>query len=307
MHLSLLCRWMQHGVTQLLSALGSCPGRSAQCFGVTSVCFIVTLATSFRWAIQDCIKSADIVAEEKRPIVITNSSRTRSADYYDSSDHFLDVCRLHDSTFSRFCPWTLDGNLLIMCRCGQHDSIFLSTAWRTTFATRASRASAQKALVVWLFLWWCQWYSTSTCNGGGLEQGTTPSHSRWHIPGNLNGEDIHDSLHSCQLHAAIFQHGACWYPPASQWLVRIKDSSFITRHIRFYYLFDCVGKLPVGMAGLLSLCLERWVLDCLNLHTFFGRGLHKLIKHFKVRSQSKTVAVYMLLPLLKCRSCLQCQ
>ncbi len=56
------------GYTAFVSP-GKLPWEVCAMFGVTSVCFIVTLATSFRWAIQDCIKSAAIVAEEKRPIV----------------------------------------------------------------------------------------------------------------------------------------------------------------------------------------------------------------------------------------------
>ena len=306
MHLSLLCRWMQHGVTQLLPALGSCPGRSAQCLVWHLFVFHVTLATSFRWAIQDCIKSAAIVAEEKRPIVPIH----------------LELVRLIITTppiISSMCVVCMirpSAAFVLELLMAIFSCVVVGNMTRYFLALLGESPLPQELLAgVPKRRWWCG------CFCGGVNDTLPAMGAVWSkLPHRVTLDDIYRATSMVRIFMTVFIAVNCMQ----------LSFSMVPVDIHLLPSGWCESRTAVSSPGIISIfiifltvwasCLlawlaccrgvwsgERWVLDCLNLHTFFARGLHKLIKHFKVRSQSKTVAVYMLLPRLKCRSCLQCQ
>lgn len=173
-------------------------------FGVTTVCFMVTLAISMRWAIQDCLKSQAIVEEEKRPIVPIHLELVR----------LILITPAIISSMSVVCMIRPSAAFVLELLMAIFSCVVVGNMTRYFLALLGEPPLPQQLLArVPKRRWWCGCFcggvnDTQARDGLGLEQDTTSSLSSRHTQGNVHGQDIHDRLHSNQLHSAIFQHGA---------------------------------------------------------------------------------------------------
>ena len=261
-------------------------------FGVTSVCFIVTLATSFRWAIQDCIKSAAIVAEEKRPIVPIH----------------LELVRLIITTppiISSMCVVCMirpSAAFVLELLMAIFSCVVVGNMTRYFLALLGEPPLPQELLArVPKRRWWCG------CFCGGVNDTLPAMGAVWSkVPHRVTLDDIHRATSMVRIFMTVFIAVNCTQLSFSMVPVDIhllpsgwceSRTAVSSPGISGFIIILTVWASFVGMAGfsVVSGAVSS-VLDIEFAHTEGAE--HKLIKHFKVRSQSKTVAVYMLLPLL---------
>ena len=151
--------------------------------------------------------------------------------------------------------------------------------------------------------WWCG----SLC--GGVNDTLPGMGLVWSKgPHRITLLDIHRATSMVRIFMTVFITLNCWQLSSSTVPVSIEkhpDGWCVSKTILggpvwgFFLVFFTVWASFIGMAGFSV--ISNAVSSVLDIEFEIDDGDHqskKLIRHFKVLSQSKTVAVYMLLPLL---------
>lgn len=278
------------GYTAFVSP-GQIPWEICTMFGVTCVCFMVTLSISLRWAIQDCVRSSQLVEIEKRPIIPIHLELVRMIVMIPAiMTSMAVICMIRPST-----TFVLE-LLMAIFSCvvvGNMTRYFLALLGEPPLPQELLGRMPKKR-------WWCGYFCggvNDTLPGMGLVWSKTPHR--------VTLVDIHRATSMVRVFMTVYILVNCWQLSFSMvpvdvmkldtgWCISktVISSSVISGFGIFLTVWACF----VGMAGFNVVAASiSSVLD-IELSQVDGDE-HKLIKHFKVGSQSKIIAIYMLLPL----------
>mmetsp|Transcript_32195 Transcript_32195/g.51832 ORF Transcript_32195/g.51832 Transcript_32195/m.51832 type:complete len:386 (+) Transcript_32195:39-1196(+) len=271
---------------------GNLPWEICTMFGVTTVCFMVTLAISMRWAIQDCFKSQAIVEEEKRPIVPIHLELVR----------LILTTPAIISSMSVVCMIRPSAAFVLELLMAIFSCVVVGNMTRYFLALLGEPPLPQQLLArVPKRRWWCGCFCggvNDTLPGMGLVWSKTPHR--------VTLVDIHRATCMVRIFMTVFIAINCTQLSFSMVPVDIRkrpdgwcESKTVVSSgvISGFVVFFTVWASFVGMAGFSVVASSvSSVLD-IEIEILEGNE-QKLIKSFKVGSQSKTVAIHMLLPLL---------
>ena len=271
---------------------GKLPWEMCTMFGVTTVCFMVTLAIALRWAIQDCIKSAAIVEEEKRPIIPIHLELVR----------FIITTPAIISSMSVVCMIRPSAAFVLELLMAIFSCVVVGNMTRYFLALLGEPPLPQQLLArVPKRRWWCGFFC------GGVNDTLPGMGLVWSkVPHRVSLVDIHRATSMVRIFMTVFIAINCFQLSFSMVPVDIRqlpsgwcESKTIVSSgvISGFGVFFTVWASFVGMAGFSVVASS--VSSVLDIEISVLEGTEqKLIKSFKVGSQSKTVAIYMLLPLL---------
>ena len=271
---------------------GNIPWEICTMFGVTCVCFMVTLATSLRWGIEDCVRSREIIAAEKRPIIPIHLELLRMVVMVPAIiTSMAVVCMIRPST-----AFVLE-LLMAIFSC-----VVVGNMTRYFLALLGEPPLPQELLArVPKRRWWCGFFC------GGVND-TWPGAGLWwsKTPHRVSLLDIHRAISMVRIFMTVYIVLNCWQLSFSMVPVEIvklpsgwcySKTVISSPVINGFVIFFTVCACLVGMAGFSVVAASIGSVLDIELTQVDGDE-SKLIKHFKVKSQARTVSIYMTLPLL---------
>lgn len=271
---------------------GTLPVAICIMFGITTVSVMVTLATMVRWSIQDCLKAGAIVSSEKRPIIPIHLELVR---FIITTPAIISsmtvVCMLRPST-----AFVLE-LLIAIFSC-----VVVGNMTRYFLALLGEPPLPQQLLArVPRRRWWCGRFC------GGVND-TLPGMGHFWSPQphRVTVEDIHRATSMVRIFMFVFITINCFNLSFSMVPVDIAmknggpwciSRTALSSVASGFILFLTVWASFVGMAGFSV--ISGSISSVLDIEIAILEGTEqKLVKSFKVASQSKTIAIYMLMPLL---------
>eukprot|EP00438_Fugacium_kawagutii_P005929 Skav229279 [mRNA] locus=scaffold952:353825:355006:- [translate_table: standard] len=271
---------------------GTLPAAICTMFGVTTISVMVTMAAMVRWSIQDCMKAGAIVSSEKRPIVPIHLELVRFIITTPAIISSLTVvCMLRPST-----AFVLE-LLMAIFSC-----VVVGNMTRYFLALLGEPPLPQQLLArVPKRRWWCGRFC------GGVND-TLPGMGHFWSPKphRVAVEDIHRGTSMVRIFMFVFITINCFnlsfsmvpinfgVKPGSPWCI---SKTAIPPWVSGFTVFLTVWASFVGMAGFSV--ISGSIGSVLDIEVAMMEGTEqKLVKSFKVGAQSKTIAIYMLLPLL---------
>ncbi|CAK9055613.1 unnamed protein product [Durusdinium trenchii] len=275
---------------------GKVPWQISTLLGVTCACCAVTCAICLRWGIRDGRKSAFIVVTENRPMVPIYLELVRTIVMVPAIMSLMAVlCILRPST-----SFTLQ-LLMAIFTC-----VVVGNMTRYFVALLGEPPMPQELLArVPKKRWWCG----SCC--GGVNDTCWGLGSAWSkVPHRVTLSDLHTGISMVRifmiLHICLqcFSLSASMVPMSVQMLPTgycEAKTMFSSPWILWFVIVMTVSASYVGMAGFAV--INNAISSVLDVELRAADEAaedeeQKFIRHFQVASQSKSIPIYMLLPLV---------